>query len=104
MAAARIAVAVRSRHDRRLCHLARGYPSRVVRIGHGRISECLRYHQEDPEVSAYSGFGTLRVTWAAVPPDQMEGVERYLVEHWKPLVVDRTLKVLPIVVNSPFAG
>jgi hypothetical protein len=32
-------------------------------------------------VLAYSGFGTLRVTWAAVPPDQMEGVERYLVEH-----------------------
>ena len=81
-----------------------GNPSRVVRIGHGRISECLHYHQEDPEVLAYSGFGTLRVTWAAVPLDQMEGVERYLVEHWKPLVVDRPPKVLPIAVNSPFAG
>jgi hypothetical protein len=81
-----------------------GNPSRVVRIGHGRISECLHYHQEDPEVLAYSGFGTLRVTWAAVPPDQMEGVERYLVEHWKPLVVDRPPKVLPIAVNSSFAG
>src|SRR6187551_1025972 len=81
-----------------------GNPSRVVRIGHGRISECLHYHQEDPEVLAYSGFGTLRVTWAAVPPDQMEGVERYLVEHWKPLVVDRPPKVLPIAVNSPFAA
>ena len=32
-----------------------------------------------------SRCGTLRVTWAAVQSDQMEGVERYLVEHWKPL-------------------
>jgi hypothetical protein len=60
-----------------------GNPSRVVRVGHGEIRERLHYHQEDPEVLAYSRFGTLRVTWAAVQSDQMEGVERYLVEHWK---------------------
>jgi len=55
-------------------------------------------------VLAYSRFGTLRVTWAAVQSDQMEGVERYLVEHWKPLVEDRPPKVVPIAVNSPFGG
>jgi hypothetical protein len=76
----------------------------VVRIGCGEIRERLHYHQEDPEVLAYSCFGTLRVTWAAVSPNQMEGVERYLVEHWKPLVEDRRLKVIPIAVNSPFGG
>ena len=53
---------------------------------------------------AYSRFGTLRVTWAAVQSDQMEGVERYLVEHWKPLVEDRPPKVVPIAVNSPFGA
>jgi hypothetical protein len=79
-----------------------GNPSRVVRVGHGEIRERLHYHQEDPEVLAYSRFGTLRVTWAAVPSDQVEGVERYLVEHWKPLVEDRPLKAVPIAVNSPF--
>lgn len=81
-----------------------GNPSRVVRVGHGEIRERLHYHQEDPEVLAYSRFGTLRVTWAAVQSDQMEGVERYLVEHWKPLVEDRPPKVVPIAVNSPFGG
>ena len=104
VAAARIAVAVRGRHVGVYVIWHEGNPSRVVRIGHGRISECLHYHQEDPEVLAYSGFGTLRVTWAAVPPNQLEGVTRYLVEHWKPLVADRPLKVLPIAVNSPFGG
>jgi hypothetical protein len=79
-----------------------GNPSRVVRVGHGRISECLHYHQEDPEVLTYGRYGTLRVTWAAVPPNQLEGVARYLAEHWRPLVADRPLKVLPIAVNSPF--
>ena len=81
-----------------------GNPSRVVRVGHGEIRERLHYHQEDPEVLAYSRFSTLRVTWAAVQSDQMEGVERYLVEHWKPLVEDRPPKVVPIAVNSPFGG
>jgi len=51
-----------------------------------------------------SRYGTLRVTWAVVQSDQMEGVERYLVEHWKPLVEDRPPKVVPIAVNSPFGG
>jgi hypothetical protein len=78
-----------------------GNPSRVVRVGHGEIRERLHYHQEDPEVLAYS---TLRVTWAAVQSDQMEGVECYLVEHWKPLVEDRPPKVVPIAVNSPFGA
>jgi len=81
-----------------------GNPSRVVRVGHGEIRERLHYHQEDPEVLAYSRFGTLRVTWVAVQSDQMPGVERYLVEHWKPLVEDRPPKVVPIAVNSPFGG
>src|SRR6516162_10827114 len=81
-----------------------GNLSRVGRVGHGEIRERLHYHQEDPEVLAYSRFGTLRVTWAAVQSDQMEGVERYLVEHWKPLVEDRPPKVVPIAVNSPFGG
>src|SRR5262249_21297498 len=64
-------------------------PSRVVRVGHGEIREPLHYHQEDPEVLAYSRFGTLRITWAGVQSNQMEGVERYLVEHGNPLVEAR---------------
>jgi len=55
-------------------------------------------------VLAYSRYGTVRVTWAAVQSDQMEGVECYLVEHWKPLVEDSPPKVVSIAVNSPFGA
>jgi hypothetical protein len=81
-----------------------GNPSRVVYIGGGRVGDRLRFHQNDAEVLAYGRFGTLRVTWAAVPESQIEGVERYLLEYWKPLAGGRQLKVLPIAVNSPFGG
>lgn len=81
-----------------------GNPSHVVRIGSGHIGECLCDNQNDPEIQAYADLGTLRVTWAAVPASQLEGVQRYLAECWSPLVVDRCPKALPIAVNSPFAA
>jgi hypothetical protein len=62
-----------------------GNPSRVVRVGHGEIRERLHYHQEDPEVLAYSRFGTLRVTWAAVPARSGSHGQRYRQTKWRAL-------------------
>ena len=81
-----------------------GNPSRVVRIGQGDIAARLGAHRRDPAVLAYNRFGTLRVTWAAVPVHQLDGVERYLANMWPPLIGDAFPEVAPLAVNSPFAA
>ena len=81
-----------------------GNPSRVVRIGKGDIFEQLSIHRADPKILANRRYGTLHVTWAAVPPDQLDGVLRYLANYYKPLVADRYPKVVPIPVNIPAAA
>jgi len=62
-----------------------GNPSRVVRVGQGDIAARLGAHRRDPAILAYNKNGTLRVTWAAVPARQLDGVERYLANTWPPL-------------------
>ena len=63
-----------------------GKPGRVVRVGQGDIAERLSAHRRDAAVLRYRQNGTLRVTWAAVPAAQLNGVERYLADWLKPLV------------------
>ena len=79
-----------------------GNPSRVVRVGQGDIADRLRSHRFDTTVIAYRPLGTLYVTWAVVPVSLLDGVERFLAEHWKPLVGDRFPVALPVAVNQPF--
>lgn len=81
-----------------------GNPSRVVRVGQGDIADRLEAHRKNPTILAYRKYGTLRVTWAAVPVGQRDGVERYLADQWTPLVGDAFPDVDPIAVNSPFAA
>ena len=81
-----------------------GNPSRVVAIGKGDIGERLSSHRSDPRILAYGDYGTLHVTWAAVLTDQMDGVERYLANCYKPLVLYRYPNVVPIQVNLPAAA
>ena len=81
-----------------------GNPGRVVRVGQGAIADRLGCHKEDREVLAYAARGKLRVTWAVVSERLADGVERYLAEHWKPLVGARFPDVAPLEVNSPFAS
>ncbi len=81
-----------------------GNPSRVVRVGQGDIAARLGAHRRDLAVIAYNRFGTLRVTWAAVPARQLDGVERYLANTWPPLIGDAFPDVAPLAVNSPFAA
>jgi hypothetical protein len=79
----------------------RGNPSRVVRVGQGVIADRLSAHRQDPKILAYARLG-LRVTWAAVPAAQRDGVERHLADTWNPLVGDAFPDVAPIAVNSPW--
>jgi len=81
-----------------------GNPARVVRVGQGDIAFRLTEHRFNPMISRYRRFGTLRVTWARVPPNHIDAVERYLADRLRPLVWDRYSIVQPIPVNSPFAA
>ena len=76
-----------------------GNPSRIVRIGQGKIADRLGAHRNDATITQY---GNLRATWASVPVHQMDGVERYLADTWNPLVGDAFPATGPIAVNSPF--
>jgi hypothetical protein len=79
-----------------------GVPSRVVKIGRGHVGERLSELKRDPEILAYRAKGVLRVTWAAVPPPQLEGVLRYLMEKWRPPVLTLYSEATPIEVNAPW--
>ena len=81
-----------------------GNPGRVVRVGQGNIADRLSAHRKDQNVLYYKKDGTLRVTWAAVPAGQLDGVERYLADQWDPLIGDAFPDAHPIAVNSPFAA
>lgn len=77
-----------------------GSPGRVVRVGQGKIADRLKQHKADREIMAYIQHG-LYVTWASVALADRGGVERYLANHYRPLVGDCFPDVIPIVVNLP---
>ena len=79
-----------------------GNPGRVVRLGQGTIADRIKAHRNDAKITTYRKSGMLRVTWAEVSRDQLDGVERYLADRWKPLVGDAFPIARPIAVNSPW--
>lgn len=81
-----------------------GNPALVVKVGQGDIVERLGCHRRDAAILAYANQGTLLVTWAIVPASQLDGIERYLGDYWKPLIGDRFPIATAIPVNSPFAA
>ena|SRR5712692_3881095 len=81
-----------------------GSPQRVVKIGQGDIGERVSHDQSDKKILAYRSRGTLYVTWATVPVEQMDGVERFLASYYKPFVLDRHPDTVPIPVNLPAAA
>jgi len=80
-----------------------GNPARVVRIGQGIFKDRFKAHRTDDEITGYRVHGKLRVTWASVPSNQRDGVERYLADAWPPLIGDAFPDVEPIAVNSPWS-
>ena len=81
-----------------------GQPGRTVRVGQGDIAARLTAHRSDQQILAYRQYGTLMVTWAEVPAQSRGGIERYLANHYKPLVGEAWPDVTPILVNLPGAA
>ena len=79
-----------------------GNPSRVVYVGQGDVASRLMAHRSRKDITQYSKYGTLRVTWAAVPVNQRDGIERYLADRYQPLVGDAHPDVSLSKVNSPW--
>jgi len=80
-----------------------GRPPWTVRVGQGNVPVRLGEHRGDQQILAYRSYG-LYVTWAVVPAQYLDGVERYLADQLRPLVGDRYPDVVPIPVNLPWAA
>lgn len=81
-----------------------GQSGRWVKVGQGKtgnVGSRLTAHKADPAIVTYQRYGELYATWATVPTDQVDGVERFLGDHLKPLVGDRFPDATPIPVNIP---
>ena len=79
-----------------------GNPGRVVYVGQGDVAARLTAHRSRKDILQYAKNGTLCVTWASVPANQRNGVERYLADKWNPLVGEAHPVASPIAVNSPW--
>jgi hypothetical protein len=71
----------------------------VVRIGSGDIKARISDHRDNPEITIYPD---LKITWAHVNRNQMEGVENYLSEVLHPVIGKRFPDCTPIEVNLPW--
>jgi len=79
-----------------------GPKPRVVYVGQGNVADRLRTHRNDQSILRHRQNGDLYVTLAAVASNEMDGVERYLFDHWTPLEGVARPNVRPIAVNSPW--
>lgn len=71
----------------------------VIRLGSGVIKERIYDHRSDFKITAYPN---LKVTWAAVDQNKIEGVEKFLSESLNPLIGERFPDSDPISVNLPW--
>ena len=72
---------------------------KTVRLGSGIIKDRISEHRENPKITAYPN---LKVTWAKVNANQMEGVEKYLADALHPAIGDAFPDRTPISVNFPW--
>lgn len=80
-----------------------GFPTRVVRVGHGEIARELAACRRDPRVTDYAKEGPLFVTWAAAAASDGAGIARHLADILHPLVEDHAgANVVAIAADSPF--
>ena len=72
----------------------------VVRIGSGEIKDRIADHRNNQEITDYPN---LKVTWAKVKANQMQGVEKYLADTLNPEIGERFPDRTPIDVNFPWS-
>lgn len=63
--------------------------AKVVRVGSGNISERLKEHRSNPEITKFSNSGQLKVTWIVVNESDVPGIEKFLSRVYSPLIGDR---------------
>jgi len=71
----------------------------VVRLGSGVIRDKLTEHIKTPEITR---FRNLKVTWACVNGNHMEGIETYLFKSLNPLLGEYFSNRKSIPVNFPW--
>ena len=71
----------------------------VIRLGSGIIKDRITDHRTNEKISQYP---VLKVTWAKVNANQMEGVEKYLADTLNPFIGDRFPDRTLIKVNLPW--
>ena len=77
-------------------------PPRAVRVGQGDIAERIRAHRNDEEITRHGTRETLKVTWMELAGlDARLAAERYLADHYRPLVGDYP-NVRPMPVALPW--
>ena len=76
-----------------------GVCPRAVYVGQGIIAERLKAHQRDPKIMVFEKFGSLFTSWGNVAARNFDGVERFLVEKYAPVVNEVTPIVPRISVN-----
>lgn len=72
-----------------------------VYVGQGDVAARLQSHRSESAILEYRRSGELMVTWAVVPANQMDGIERYLADTLRPAVGKQHPAVFPIPVNLP---
>jgi len=75
------------------------YSETVVRLGSGIIKDRIEAHRKDPEINKYPD---MKVTWAKINANQMQGVEAYLADVLEPVVGERFPDRTQIEVNLPW--
>lgn len=75
--------------------------AKAIRVGQGNIAERLKAHRVDPQITSYSSYGPLKVSWVLVGDDTdvLNGVEAFLYDYYKPLVGERIPGVTAIEVT-----
>lgn len=74
----------------------------TIYVGQGIIASRLAAHLNDPQIMRYNTPNKLMATWAIVPANQWDGIERYLADTLKPLVGTHHPNASPIPVNLPW--
>lgn len=78
--------------------------AKVIKVGSGNISERLKDHRSNQEITKYSSLGNLKVSWVVADsnpllPSEAQGAEVFLANKYRPLVGDR----FPNVVEVPIS-
>jgi hypothetical protein len=82
-----------------------GNPPSTIYVGKGDVAKRLSEHKADARFAGARRGGNLLVTYAAVPAQSQEGVEKHLARLLAPKIGERRPEtVQEIAVNLPFAA